>query len=170
MQTVLRILCCALRGAYLLLLMGLLVACGSRTPPGPKIRVENVWSRPAMVMGGVESGQSHSSAGEMGSTGVVYLTLINEGREADRLIRVRSDVAEAVELHQTKIEGGVMKMQPVVGGVEVPAGERMAFKPGGYHIMLIGLKRDLKVGDRFAVTLEFEKSGVVTVESEVREP
>ncbi len=162
MRQVLRIACFAL-------LMGMLVACGARAPAGPRIRVEDVWSRPTVAMGKMGSGQSHAGGGDMGSTGVVYLTLINEGREADRLIEVRSDVAKAVELHQTKIEGGVMKMQPVVGGVEIPAGERVAFKPGGYHIMLIGLKRDLQVGDRFTVTLEFEKSGTVTVESEVRE-
>lgn len=63
-----------------------------------------------------------------------------------------------------------MKMRPLSGGVEVPASGRVEFKPGSYHIMLIGLKRDLKVGDRFTVTPELEKSGTLTVESEVREP
>jgi hypothetical protein len=170
--------------AYCALLMGILVACGLRAPAGPKIRVENVWSRPAVAMGemeGMEPGEGMAMEQEteshegmsmehgMGSTGVVYLTVINEGREADRLVGARSDVAAAVELHQTKMEGGVMKMQPVTGGIEIPARGRVELKPGGYHIMLIGLKRDLKAGDRFAVTLEFEKSGAVTVESEVRE-
>ena len=159
--------------AYGVLVVGMLVACGSRAPAGPRIRVEDVWSRPAM--GGMSSGTSHSGGGEMGmrdmgAVGVVYLTIVNDGGEADRLVGARSDVAQAVELHQTQIEGGVMRMQPVAGGVEIPARGRVVFEPGGYHIMLIGLKRDLKPGDRFKVTLQFEKSGALTVESEVRGP
>jgi len=179
-------------GAVLVaLLAGLLVACGAQAPAGPKIRVEDAWSRPASAMAMEEAtagemhmheesgGETHmheeSTGGEMhmhgmGSTGVVYLTLINEGREADRLISAASDVAETVEFHETKMEGDVMKMQPLPEGIEVPAGGQVELKPGGYHIMLINLKRDLKVGDRFTVTLEFEKSGTLNVEVEVREP
>lgn len=158
------------RVAYCVLLVGVLVACGSRAPAGPQIRAENVWSRPAAAMEKAEPGEATPGGmAGMGSPGVVYLTLVNEGREADRLIGAKSDIAAAVELHQTTMEGGVMKMRPVSGGVEVPAGGRVEFKSGSYHIMLIGLKRNLKVGDRFTVTLEFEKSGTLTVESEVRE-
>jgi len=104
-----------------------------------------------------------------GGTGVVYLTLMNQGRQPDRLMGAKSDIAQAVELHRTTTEGGVMKMQPIAGGVEVPARSRVIFEPGGAHIMLIGLKRDLKAGDRFRVALEFEKTGTLMVESEVRE-
>lgn len=145
---------CVLRTAYCVLLMGALVACGVQVPAGPSIQASDVWSRPAAA----------------GSMGVVYLTLTNEGREADRLVGARSEVAEAVELHRTTMENDVMKMQPIAGGVELPARGRVVFEPGGAHIMLIGLKRDLKAGDRFSVELQFEKSGTVTVESEVREP
>jgi copper(I)-binding protein len=153
------------------LLAGLLVACQPQAPAGPKIQIENVWSRPAAAMEKAEPGEAtQGGMAGMGNTGVVYLTLMNDGREADRLISAESDVAETVELHQTKMEGDVMKMQPIPEGVEVPAGGRVEFKPGSYHIMLIGLKRDLKVGDRFTMTLEFEKSGALTVESEVRQP
>ena len=142
-----------LRTAYCVLLTGVLVACGVQAPAGPSIQASEVWSRPAAV----------------GSTGVVYLTLTNEGRQPDRLIGAKSDVAQAVELHRTTMEGGVMKMQPIAGGVEVPARSRVIFEPGGAHIMLIGLKRDLKAGDRFSVALDFEKTGTLTAESEVRE-
>ena len=138
-------------------LLWILAACESQTPAVPKLRAENVWSRPAMAMG-------H----EMGVTGVVYMTLVNEGRGADRLIGAQTDVGTTAELHQTTMEGAVMKMKPVSNGIEIPAGGQVELKPGGYHMMLINLRRNLKLGDRFAVTLKFEKSGTMTVEAEVR--
>ena len=79
----------------------------------------------------------------------------------------QSDVAEAVELHETKMENDVMRMQPVAS-VEVPAGGQVTFEPGGLHIMLIGLQRELEAGDRFKITLQFEESGTLTVEVSVR--
>ncbi|MFQ5595183.1 MAG: copper chaperone PCu(A)C [Anaerolineae bacterium] len=142
------------RLASCVFVIGVLAACGVQGPAGPSLRARDVWSRPAPA----------------GGTGVVYLTLENQGRQPDRLTGARSDIAEAVELHRTKMEGDVMQMQPIAGGVEVPARSRVVFEPGGAHIMLIGLKRDLKAGDRFTVVLEFEKSGTLTVESEVRQP
>jgi copper(I)-binding protein len=150
----------------LCLLLGM-AACGSKAPAGPKIKVENVWSRPGM-MGGQSGagGMGHNMAG----TGAVFMTLKNEGREADRLLNAQTDVAQAVEIHETVVEGDVAKMQQVSGGIEVPAQGQVELKPGGYHVMLIGLLRDLAVGDRFAVTLNFEKSGDLTVEAEVRQP
>jgi copper(I)-binding protein len=115
-----------------------------------------------------ESGKEGTGMEQMGATGVVYMTIVNAGSAADRLVGVRSDVAQTEEMHRTVMEGEVVKMQPVVGGVEVPASGRVEFKPGGYHIMLIGLKRDLRVGDRFNVELLFEKSGTIRVESVVQ--
>jgi len=89
----------------------------------------------------------------------VYMTLVNEGGAADRLVAVAADVAEAAEIHRSVIEGNVAKMVPVKGGIEIPAGGRVELKPGGYHVMLIGLRRDLKPGDHFTLRLRFAKSG-----------
>lgn len=142
----------------LLLFTGLLAACGSPKSSGPKIQVENVWSRPAVAI-----------KDEMGGMGVVYLTLINQGDAPDRLVSVQSEVAEAVEIHSAKRQGDRMMMKPVEGGVEIPAKGRVEFKTGGYHLMLVRLKHDLRVGDRFKVLLKFEKSKALTVESEVHQ-
>ncbi len=144
--------CCRLGLAIMLL-----AACGASEP---EITVEEVWSRPAATMGG----------GETGGNGAVFMTLVNRGGEADRLVAAQADVAEVAELHESKMEGDVMKMQPVEGGIAVPAKGQVTLKPGGLHVMLIGLKQDLKEGDRFPLTLEFEKSGPRTVEAEVRMP
>lgn len=164
---------------WLGLVLGVLVfllSCRSEGSAEPDIQVENVWSRPAAMgqMEGTESGQP--GQGEMGmgrampGTGAAFMTLKNQGKEADRLMGARADVAQVVEVHETILEGDVAKMQQVTGGIELPAGGSVELTPGGYHIMLIGLKRDLKVGDKFPLTLIFETSQELTVEAEVREP
>jgi copper(I)-binding protein len=79
-------------------------------------------------------------------------------------------VAKVVEIHETRMEGDVMKMQMLPDGLEVPARGEVQLRPGGYHVMLIGLQRDLEVGDRFAVELLFDKSESLVVEPEVRQP
>ncbi|MCM8750264.1 copper chaperone PCu(A)C [Thermomicrobiaceae bacterium CFH 74404] len=120
------------------------------------IRILDPWARPS------------AQAGEM-STSAVYLVIRNQGQETDRLLHAESDVAETVELHRTTMDGGMMKMEPVQA-IEVPAGSDVELKPGGLHIMLIGLKRDLEVGDRVTVTLRFERAGEMEVVAEVRQP
>ena len=105
----------------------------------------------------------------MSGTGAIFMTLVNQGRESDRLVGVQADVAATVEIHQTTMEGEVMRMQQV-SSIEVPARGQVELKPGGYHIMLIGLRRNLEAGDRFEVTLAFEQSGTLALEAEVRQP
>lgn len=97
--------------------------------------------------------------------GAAYLSVRNGG-EADRLVAVAGDVAERVELHTHRTEGTVMQMRQVEA-VEVPAGGTATLQPGGFHIMLIGLKQPLKEGERFPLLLTFEKAGAVTVEVKV---
>jgi hypothetical protein len=68
------------------------------------------------------------------------------------------------------MEGDVMRMQMLVEGLEIPARDEVVLEPGGYHVMLIGVKQDLEVGDTFELTLAFQKTGQVTVQPEVRQP
>jgi copper(I)-binding protein len=161
--------------------MVMLVACGA--PAGAKITTEGVWARPAAAMASMPEGRATPMSGAMatpagnqtrgegmaGPTSAVYMIIRNDGRDPDRLTAASTDVARAVELHETRLDGGVMRMAQVPA-IEVPAGGRVELKPGGYHVMLIGLQRELKAGERFPVTLRFEKSGSVTVEAEVRQP
>lgn len=146
-----------------LLLAGMQAACGA--PSGPDVRADDAWARPAKAVGETETGESG-----MAGTGAVFLLLVNDGGEADRLVGGETGVAEVVEIHETVMEGEVMKMRMLPDGLQVPAKGEVLLKPGGYHVMLIGMKQDLKVGDQFAVELQFEKSGTITVEPEVREP
>jgi len=111
-------------------------------------------------------GADHAAmAGHHGAGGnsAVYLVIRNRGREDDRLVGARTDVARAVELHLSVVEDGVMRMRQV-DAVSVPPRGELRLQPGGYHLMLIDLARELKEGDRFDLTLDFEKSGVRVVE------
>jgi copper(I)-binding protein len=105
----------------------------------------------------------HTASG----TGAVYVTLRNGGSSPDVLLGATSDAAEHVELHETIRDGDVMRMRPVAK-LEIPAGAALEMKPGGLHIMLINLKRELRPGDRVPVTLTFEHAGPVSLEVQVR--
>jgi copper(I)-binding protein/uncharacterized protein YcnI len=94
--------------------------------------------------------------------GGVFLTLKNGGGMADKLLKAASPVAESVELHTHIKDGDAMRMR-AVENIPVPANGQTALEPGGYHIMLIGLKQALKEGTSFPLTLTFEKAGSVTV-------
>jgi copper(I)-binding protein len=153
--------------ALVLLLTVTLVACGG--PSGPDVKAEDVWARPAVAM--TEGGsQGEGGMGKpMPGTGAVFMLLKNEGGEADRLVGGSTDVAEVVEIHETVMEGEVMKMRMLADGLEVPARGEVLLKPGSYHVMLIGMNQDLKAGDAFTLALEFETSGTMTLEVSVRE-
>jgi len=99
----------------------------------------------------------------------VYLTIHNEG-EADVLIDVYGPDADAVELHESVMEGEVMTMQHLEEGLEIPAGGDAELASGGHHVMLMGLAEPLHVGDTFPLTLVFEKAGAIEVEVHVVDP
>jgi periplasmic copper chaperone A len=96
-------------------------------------------------------------------TGAVYMTLDNKSGTADRLTGVSSDVADKLQIHEMKVENGVMRMRELTGGLTIPAGGSVVLKPGSYHVMLIGLKKPLTAGDKFPLTLTFEKAGSISV-------
>lgn len=98
--------------------------------------------------------------------GAAFMKLVNHGGADDRLMSVSGEVADRVELHTHIHENGVMKMRPS-GPVPVPAGGMAMLKPGSFHVMMIGLKAPLVEGEKFPLTLSFEKSGTVTVEVKV---
>jgi periplasmic copper chaperone A len=92
--------------------------------------------------------------------GAAYVTITSP--TADRLISASTPAAKKAELHTMSIQGMVMKMRPI-SGVDVPAGQAVSLKPGGEHIMLMGLNQPLREGQSFPLTLDFEKAGPRTV-------
>lgn len=105
-----------------------------------------------------------TAPGQPGGGG--FLTLKNSGASADRLLSASAEVSKAVELHTMTMEGDVMRMRQVEA-IDLPAGKTVELKPGGLHIMFIGLKAPLKKGDSFPLKLKFEKAGEVTVQVNV---
>ena len=73
-----------------------------------------------------------------------------------KLVSGSSPAAGVVEVHEMSMDGNVMKMRAVAGGLDLPAGKTVELKPGGYHVMLMDLKQQLKEGDSVPVTLVFE--------------
>lgn len=102
--------------------------------------------------------------------GAGYLKLTNKGAD-DRLVSAASPAAASVEIHSMTMDGDVMKMRQVEA-INLPGGATVKLQPGGYHLMLMGLKAPLKAGDKIPLTLKFEKAGevVVTVNVEVPKP
>lgn len=96
------------------------------------------------------------------ATGAAYVSLMNHGKEGDSLVSVSTPAAAMAHLHKSELVDGVMKMEPVEA-LELPGQGVLEMKPGGYHIMMMGLKQPLKKGDEIDVTLHFAKAGDVTV-------
>ncbi len=97
-----------------------------------------------------------------------YLTIENKGSAPDKLIGASADGAGKIEVHEMVMNGGVMKMRPVEGGLTIDPGKTIKLGPGGYHLMMMDLKSPLKQGDKMPVTLEFEKAGKVAVTLDVQ--
>lgn len=109
------------------------------------IVVEKAWARASLT-----------------ANGAAYVAFRNTGKSTDRLIGVRSPVAQRAELHTHTMDKGIMRMRPLKA-IEVHPGAPAVMRPGGDHIMLMGLTRKLKRGETFPITLRFAHAGEVTV-------
>jgi copper(I)-binding protein len=96
-----------------------------------------------------------------------YMKIENAGDSADRLLAVKTDAADNVMLHESRMEMGVMKMVHLPNGVEIPAHGSAELKPLGLHVMLMGLKAPLKDGETLPLTLVFERAGDIPVKARV---
>ena len=103
----------------------------------------------------------------IGKNGAAYVTIINHGKSGDNLIGVEAPVAIRVQLHTHKNGGGIMRMRHIKS-IPVPAQGSVTLKPGGHHIMMMGLTHKLKKGEEFPLTLVFEKVGKVTVRVKIK--
>jgi protein SCO1/2 len=124
-------------------------------PEEPAIQLDRPWVRRAPAMPDSPS----SAAG--------YVTIVNRGAMPDALVSATADVAASVEIHETRNMSGMMMMEKVPKLV-VPPGARVELKPGGYHLMLIGLKQALGPGQTVTLTLVFERAGSINTRAEVR--
>ena len=133
------------------LLAALLLSAVASAALAQAPKVADVWVRPTV--------QGQASGGG-------YLRIDNKEGTADRLLGASAEVSASVELHSMTMEGDVMRMRRVEA-IDVPAGGSVELKPGGLHLMFIGLKGPLKVGSSFPLTLRFERAGEVKTEAKV---
>jgi periplasmic copper chaperone A len=96
--------------------------------------------------------------------GGAYLKIINNGTQSDRLLGGSLTGAGDVEVHEMSMNNNVMKMRQLKDGLEIKPGQTVELKPGGYHLMLTGLRDGLKLGQKLTGTLRFEKAGTVEIE------
>jgi hypothetical protein len=114
------------------------------------LEIEHAWARPSAT-----------------ANGAIYLEIENKGAAADKLVAASTAAAAKAELHSHLMDGNIARMRPVEA-LEVTPGSATVLRPGGLHIMLMGLKAPLKEGDSLALTLTFEKAGKVDLTVPVR--
>lgn len=117
------------------------------------LKIEKAWSR-------ATPGNSKIGAG--------YFTVTNSGNAPDTLVSATTATSNHVEIHEMAMKDGVMTMRPVANGVTIAPGKSVSFAPGGFHLMLMGLKAPLKQGDKVPLTLTFAKAGKVDVTLDVQ--
>jgi copper(I)-binding protein len=115
---------------------------------------------------GIESPWTRATAAAQ-TVGGGFMTIVNTGKAEDRLVSASSPVAAEVQIHDMKMEEGVMRMRQLTGGLAVPAGARVELKPRSLHLMFMQLKAPLVAGQTVPVTLQFEKAGSVAVQFRV---
>ena len=116
-------------------------------------------------LGAIEIGQPWARATpSTAEAGGGFLVITNTGTTPDRLIAVKSPAADKVEIHEMKMDGNIMRMREVEKGIEIPPGATVELKPGGFHIMFMGLKAPFAKDARVPATLVFEKAGSIDVE------
>ena len=102
------------------------------------------------------------------SNSAAYLEIHNHSGSDDRLIGGSTPVADVVEVHDHRMDDGVMRMMHLSDGLEVPAGETVVLQPQGYHLMIIGLDEQLRAGETVPLALTFENAGEISVTAEIR--
>ena len=130
--------------------------------------LSNVSFAASYKLGALQIGQPWARAtAPSAPAGGGFLTITNTGSTPDRLVSARSPAANMVQIHEMKMDGNVMRMREVEKGLEIPAGKSVTLAPGGYHLMMMGLKAPLKEGTQVPVTLVFEKAGSIDINLEV---
>jgi copper(I)-binding protein len=139
-----------------------------RDPDGALV-VTGVWTRPTISVGGDHDAHGGGKVEGPRLNAAIYLTIKNSG-DPDTLTGASGDAARVFELHESRNVNGVMRMNPLPAGIDVPSRSDVALSPGGKHIMLQGVTRDFRAGEYFEITLTFKSGRVIRPEVLVQEP
>lgn len=140
-------------GFRLALIILLVTAVSCQAKQEGALTINDAWGRPGLA----------------GNNSAIYLVIDNTTNQDDTLLSAECEVAEKVELHLSSMDAaGHMSMQPQEK-ISIPAGQKIELKPGGLHIMLIGLKEELQSGQKINAALVFEKAGKINLEVDIKE-
>ncbi len=134
-------------------ILSLLLALACGTLQAQNVEIKDAWVRPTVQ-------------GQMATGAYMKIT----ARESAKLVSISSPAAGLAEVHEMKMEGGIMKMRAVPGGLDLPAGKTVALAPGGYHVMLMDLKAALPKDSTVPLTLVFKDSRGVQSKVAIRVP
>lgn len=152
-----------MRQYFVLLIALLFTLSGCVTPSSakqdPPIEVTGAWVR---TVGGMRS--------MSGSDTALFMMIKNNSNIDDQLLNVHSDAAKMVQMHQSEVDMNGVSSMHGVETIDIPAGGSAELKPGGYHVMLMGLTRDLKEGDSIIFTLTFQHAGDIVIQASVKTP
>ncbi len=135
------------------ILAALAMSACAQAAPAAKVVATDAWCRPA-------------PAGAL--AGGCYVTL--KAADDDRLVSVETTAADRGEIHTMSMDGGVMRMRKLADGIALPAGTRVALKPGAEHLMIIGPKIALTAGAKVPLVLKFRNAPPVKLDAVVRMP
>lgn len=113
----------------------------------------------------IEDAQIRATTAQAGAT-AVYAHIHNHGKIDDKLIGAFVTFAKKTEIHEIVLDGDVMKMRELQGGIALPAGASVTLKNGAEHVMIMGLSEGISLGQSYAITFEFAQAGTLTVEAE----
>jgi periplasmic copper chaperone A len=139
---------------FALLAISMAASLAACAPRGGSFAVQEAWARPASA----------------GGNSAVYFVIDNPLAEADTLLGAQCEAAMMTEVHMTETDASGKSMMKHQESVGVPSGQKVEFKPGGLHVMLMNLKNDLEPGQTLPVTLQFANAGEVQITATVREP
>jgi copper(I)-binding protein len=154
----------------------MLAACNTA---GGELSVKDAWARPTAAnsqatptaaMGDAMTKTTTMQGMDSGPVSAAYMVIENKTNTAEKLTGVSASIADIAQVHETKQSSdGMMSMQQVQGGLDIPAQSSVTLKPGSYHIMLMGLHQDLSVGQSFSLTLTFQSGKQITVAVPVKQ-
>jgi copper(I)-binding protein len=145
-----------LKFSFFFIVLLMVAACGPLENSTP-IEIADAWVR------AIDSDMG-------GSATALFMTIQNNTSTPDVLLKVKSDAAEIVQIHLSEVDANGVASMNEVEGVQIAANGIAELKPGGYHVMLMGLKQDIKEGDLIKFTLVFQNAGEMVIESVVRIP
>jgi copper(I)-binding protein len=143
----------SVRVLAVLALVALLATVAACSSAGATPTIAQAWARPAPA----------------GGNTAAYFTITAASSQADALLSASSPTADMVQVHEVSTDASGMTGMHPIDRLDIAAGASVTLKPGGYHLMVMGVKRELAVGETIELDLVFEHAGKVVIQAEIKQ-